>query len=45
VHAPGQLHVGQRAVLLQLGQDAQIDGVQLHMLLILIGGIYAAVNA
>ena len=30
VHAPGELHVGQRAVGLQLGEDAEVDGVELH---------------
>jgi hypothetical protein len=33
MHAPRELHVGQRAVLLQLSQDSQIYGVQLHEML------------
>ncbi|MNT56414.1 hypothetical protein D3C72_1937090 [compost metagenome] len=32
MHTPGQLHVGERAIGLQFGQDAQIGGVKLHVL-------------
>ena len=30
VHTLGQLHVGERTVLLQLSQDSQVHRVQLH---------------
>jgi hypothetical protein len=33
VDPPGQLHVGEGAVALQLVQDAQVEGVKLHELL------------
>jgi hypothetical protein len=32
MHAARQLHVGERAIGLQLGQNAQIGCVKLHML-------------
>jgi hypothetical protein len=30
VDPPGQLHIGERAIALQLVQDAQVEGVELH---------------
>jgi hypothetical protein len=34
VHAPRQFHVGQPAVFLELGEDLQIEGVELHIVLL-----------
>ena len=40
VHAACQLHVGERAILLQLGEDPQVDRVQVH-----VGGILCCSSA
>jgi hypothetical protein len=44
VDPPGQLHVGERAVALKMVQDPQVEGVELHEVLLLnmLAASYAA---